>query len=130
MLIIGNRRNVRVSRPKVVDHSHIEPVNIDERIRVIFAPDPETGWPDSDLQVLVSDKQRPEIKEFIRSTLMSVQKPLSKTDEDTAMLTCPNAQETRAQYIARLQEFGQQSVNDYNALLELSRNNVVESVME
>lgn len=83
----------------------------DERVRACFAPDPVTGWPASDIQILMSDKQRPEVKEFVREYLMRENTPSSPTDETTAFALCKSRYEDRQEYIARLREFTRQEVS-------------------
>lgn len=88
----------------------------DNFLRTVFAPDPKTGWPASDFQVLVSDKTQPEVAEYIRSKLQSVQQPLPKGDADTVMSAMRNAYEDTEAYMKRLQEFSYEALheNDVN----------------
>lgn len=84
----------------------------DNFLRTVFAPDPKTGWPASDFQVLVSDKTQPEVAEYIRSKLQAVQQPLPKGDPDTVMVAMRNAYEDIDAYMKRLQEFSYKALHE------------------
>lgn len=62
-----------VGSPCVVDVQKVESKNDSENqlLDVIYAPDPFTGLPQSDIAVYLSDKVDPAIREFVASQLMS-----------------------------------------------------------
>lgn len=62
-----------VGSPCVVDVQDVEVKNDSENqlLDVIYAPDPFTGLPQSDIAVYLSDKVDPAIREFVASQLMT-----------------------------------------------------------
>lgn len=77
----------------------------DDFLRTVFAPDPKTGWPASDYQVLVSSTTLPEVKDYILSKLQSIQVPLPKGEASEVMVTMKNYGETTEQYLERLRNY-------------------------
>lgn len=62
-----------IGTPCVIDIEEVAPKNDAENqlLDVIYAPDPLTGLPQSDVAVYLSDKVDPAIREFVASQLMS-----------------------------------------------------------
>ena len=62
-----------IGQPCVVDCEDVEMKNDAENqlLDVIYAPDPFTGLPQSDIAVYLSDKVDPAIREFVASQLMT-----------------------------------------------------------
>lgn len=58
--------------PPSVPAAHIRQsdVNNDEMFRAVFAPDPVTGLPMSDVRMLVNKDTNPQVQQFIRNHLM------------------------------------------------------------
>lgn len=85
--------------------SHVDK-EVDGTLQSIFAPDPVTGQPSSDIHILLSKDKQPEVAQFIRDTLM---KPMVGTSlgtdsssADDALKTVKTASMTRQQYIDNL----------------------------
>lgn len=53
-----------------VVHIRQSDVNSDEMFRTVFAPDPVTGLPMSDVRLLVNKDTNPQVQQFIRNHLM------------------------------------------------------------
>lgn len=51
-------------------HVRQSDVNSDEMFRTVFAPDPVTGLPMSDVRLLVNKDTNPQVQQFIRNHLM------------------------------------------------------------
>lgn len=51
-------------------HLRQSDVNQDEMFRTVFAPDPVTGLPMSDVRLLVNKDTNPQVQQFIRNHLM------------------------------------------------------------
>lgn len=62
-----------IGSPFVVDVQEVELKNdaTNQLLDVIYAPDPFTGLPQSDIAVYLSDKVDPAIREFVASQLMT-----------------------------------------------------------
>lgn len=54
---------------------------------VIFQPDPETGLPRSDLQIIMSKDSNPEVSQYIRDNLLSAHNSGGTLDVDEALVT-------------------------------------------
>lgn len=76
----------------------------DDLYESIFAPDPFTGVPRSDISIMMSKDTRPEVAQYIRDTLMHPRSGISTDDPDFALATVKSRQETIAQYADRLRE--------------------------
>lgn len=77
----------------------------------IFAPDPVTGNPMSDLAIVMSRDARPEVAQFIRDTLMSpVSDGSSIGDADFALDATKSRLESIESYATRLRDI----VSKYN----------------
>ena len=81
----------------------------DEVLGLIFAPDPQTGVPRSDLALMLSRDTAPEIAQYIRDTLMRTQGQSSSVgdDPDLALKLTKFRKETLFEYGTRLREFVQ-----------------------
>ena len=75
----------------------------DSILALVFAPDPTTGHPSSDLSFYMSERTAPEIKDYIKRNLMrELPHRAGSPDDDTAIEhTVPRA----AQYGAECREF-------------------------
>lgn len=81
---ISDESSVNVHTPSKVDIQ----INHDHIVDVIFAPDPFTGYPSSDLGLLMSEKTKPEIQDYIKNYLCKpVQLPHGAPDPDIALDT-------------------------------------------
>lgn len=58
--------------PPSIPAAHVRQsdVNSDEMFRTVFAPDPVTGLPMSDVRLLVNKDTNPQVQQFIRNHLM------------------------------------------------------------
>lgn len=64
-----------------VDNSH------DLLIDIIFAPNPVTGLPQSDIGIILSKDKNPEIANYIKENLLSSRSSSSTDDVDEALAT-------------------------------------------
>lgn len=81
--------------------------------RYIFAPDPETGIPRSDLAIVYSHDADPQISQYIQDTLLKPH-PQSGTkfdNPDDALSMMKDRNESYAQYSARLRQYASDSFN-------------------
>lgn len=73
--------------------------------KLIFAPDPVTGVPRSDLAFVVNSKTRPEVLQYIQNTL---QRPLQDSvvgsDPDMAIASIRGRKESFTAYADRIRE--------------------------
>lgn len=80
-------------------------LNTDNIGDLIFAPDPKTGIPRSDLAMVLANDARPEVSEYIRQNLM---RPLPETERmenpDDALKFSRNVRESLADYGDRLRK--------------------------
>ena len=77
----------------------------DPLLDIIFAPDPLTGVPRSDLALIMSKDTSPEVSRFIQDTLMRPGDPLSSVDDpDFALDACRQRGESDLAYADRLRE--------------------------
>lgn len=84
----------------------------DPILNSIFAEDPLTGKPASDLSVVFSSNTPEDVRQYIRSVLAQSQKTLrAAPDQETSEVSVKRAFETRQQYINRITEFVQSNVN-------------------
>ena len=95
-----------ITEENLVPVPKFESVDIESQdplISTIFAPDPDTGIPRSDLAVVMSRDTSPEISQFIRDTLM---RPLpdgvTSADSDAALEFVKGRSERLGQYAQRL----------------------------
>lgn len=78
----------------------------DDLLLTIFAPDPLTGVPRSDLGIVMSNDKSPEVAQFIRDNLM---RPLNDNsvpsdDADFAIQSIRDRRESISQYALRLRQ--------------------------
>lgn len=76
----------------------------DELVRTLFAPDPVTGVPRSDIAIVMSKDTSPEVSQYIRDTLM---RPLPASsscgdDADFALESVKSESESLTEYCDRL----------------------------
>lgn len=77
----------------------------DELVDYIFAPDPVTGVPRSDLAYIMSKDAAPEVSQFIRDTLLRPNPSAPTTeDSDLALDSVKNRGESVEAYASRLRE--------------------------
>lgn len=75
-------------------------------ITEIFAPDPVTHLPHSDLHIVMSNDSRPEVAQFIRDQLMQPLGDCVRTDnEDDALEMVKSRHESFVEYAERLRSF-------------------------
>lgn len=88
---------------KVPHDAPDEFLKMDEVGELIFAPDPRTGIPRSDLALIMSNSARPEVAEYIRQTL---QRPLPDSERsvnaDDALRFTKSPRESLESYGDRL----------------------------
>lgn len=79
------------------------PAENDDIVKLIFAPDPQTGIPRSDLGMLMAKQASPEVSKYIHDTL---QKPIDSSvgapDADTALSMAKEYGESFEDYANRL----------------------------
>ena len=80
----------------------------DPIINSIFAVDPLTGKPSSDLSMIYSSNTPDDVKQYIRSQLAVAQKQISVApDVETSEFSVKRAFETREEYFDRIRSFVQ-----------------------
>ena len=79
-------------------------VNNDPLITQIFAPDPVTGIPSSDLGIILSKDSAPEVAQYIRDTLMKPHLSKGTEDGEFALESMRKSNESIEAYAARLKE--------------------------
>lgn len=114
------KRSNSVSPLDLVNGSPVEK-DSDNILNLIFAPDPVSGIPRSDLAVMYSKDTAPEISQYVRDTLMQPIAP-SITDENGNPVFCPDADaaldtmrnkgESFVEYAERLRSFGKSNDDD------------------
>lgn len=95
--------SLRELEDKVNDESSTAQVG--ELERMLFAPDPITGCPRSDIAAIMSKDLSPEIRDYINSTLMRAIPSSSAPDADTALAGIRDRRESVEAYADRLREF-------------------------
>lgn len=79
---------------------------LDPLLCEIFAPDPRTNLPHSDLHVIMSRDSRPEVAQFIRDTLMQpLGDGIRSDNEDDAIEMVKGHNESFIDYAERLRAF-------------------------
>lgn len=116
-----------VGQPCVVDVQEVELKNTTDNqlFDVIYAPDPFTGLPQSDIAVYLSDKVDPAIREFVASQLMSPNpKPQGVDDANSDILfdLIRKDGESVSDYAVRVRELV--AFDNETRLKELQSNNV------
>lgn len=81
----------------------------DNVIDMVFAPDPKTGLPCSDISMYLSSKTPPQVRDFIQQNIMGEGLPLQKapegiTDDDLHYLT-RRGNETADEYAGRISRY-------------------------
>ena len=90
---------------KFVGDQESDIIEQDKLITEIFAPDPITGKPSSDLHFMYSQDRNPVVAEYIKSVLAVPQKHGASVDDpDLALEMTKSRQETVAEYASRLTE--------------------------
>lgn len=104
---------------KIPDFSDSVNIPTDELLREVFAPDPLTGNPTSDLRLLIHGENN-ELNEYIRTHLMtpvSGSKLLGASDSDgeAALDSLPRLEDSDESYFARLRELASGSSQSVEA---------------
>ena len=84
----------------------------DELTESIFAPDPLTGVPRSDIALMMSKDTRPEVAQYIRDTLQQPRQSISTDDPDFALSTIKDRRESIQAYADRLRSMFQSPKQD------------------
>lgn len=88
------------------------PDNLDELLSLVFAPDPDTGYPRSDLATILSADSNPQLAQYIRDNLMrSLPDGVSVPDADFAIASIPLKGESLVDYSNRLKSLVTDSVS-------------------
>lgn len=89
----------------------VHSVEDDGILKVIFAPDPITGKPRSDLALVFNKSVDPEISQYIKTHLMQARKrDALASDPDTAMELTKDSFESVSSYYARLRSIADASL--------------------
>lgn len=97
--VINNRPPLTAERFSIVSQSD---VHLQE---LIFAPDPITGIPRSDLAFIMSKDASPEVAMYIRDTLMKPTQSTSvTTDADFALDSVKSRYESVEEYATRIRD--------------------------
>lgn len=90
---------------KDMPKSKIDFVDQDKMMMEIFAPDPITGKPRSDLHFIYSKDSNPIVQEYIKNTLCQAHESETSFDNpDDALELMKSRLETNQQYVQRLEE--------------------------
>lgn len=104
----SNYRNVgddRVNRPHVIPCSYDVKGLESEIERQIFAPDPATGKPRSDLAIVLNEHTRPEVEAYVKQRLMRPLPTSPRTDDiDLVLDSVKSSGESFEEYANRLRE--------------------------
>lgn len=86
----------------------------DDLLVTIFAPDPLTGVPRSDLGIVMSKDKSPEVAQFIRDTLMHPipDDSVRSDDADFAISSVKDRRESITAYASRLRSLVNSKSND------------------
>lgn len=100
-------------RSILTDETRVENSSDNQLSQMLFAPDPDTGIPRSDIAVLMSADTRPEIANYIRDTLLRPRPHVAGVDDpDVALETAQSRFETTAQYAERLRMIAESRTNE------------------
>lgn len=90
---------------KTFYHAPFETLQVDEIGSLIFAPDPRTGIPRSDLAIILSNSARPEVAEYIRQNLQRTLPDSERfANPDDALRFTKNVHESLEAYGERLRK--------------------------
>lgn len=101
ILVLDPSEIKKVKRSDVVNQNEV-------LLDSIFAVDPRTGFPTSDITAFLSDKVSPEVKMFIQSQLLKPNRSVgssSDLDEDTIAMLSRGHNESLEIYKDRLMDF-------------------------
>lgn len=102
----------------------------DDILQIIFAPNPRTGYPSSDLSLLVSKRVAPEVRDYIQSRLAQpINLPAGAPDDQSAFATLKSQNLSGAaldDYYNDIAKFAQKAQED----LEVAKRTSVESKIE
>ena len=88
------------------------PFHKDGLLSAIFAPDPKTGMPRSDLHIMLSGSLDPTTQEYIRRTLMqSLPSEVGHDDPDVVLDTARKHGEEINAYVQRLAKYVEKKGN-------------------
>lgn len=93
--------------------------------KMIYAPDPETGVPRSDLAIVYSKDADPQLARFIQDTLQRShpQEGVSFDNPDDAIELMKNRSESFEKYSARLREIANESMKSNASTNESMKSN-------
>lgn len=98
-------KDVDVNLPEPVYPEDDIFANDDEVLNLIFAPDPITGIPRSDIAIMMSRDASPEVREYIQRVLYSSSTPTGGTDDaDFAIDSIKDRRESVENYAKRLKD--------------------------
>lgn len=90
---------------KPVDELKPESLDLDDIQKVLYAPDPKTGTPRSDLAVIMSKNNHAEVADYIQRSLMgSLPSVAGSDDPDLVLDSIKDKRESLVQYAERLRE--------------------------
>lgn len=101
ILVLDPAEISQIKRPDTVNQNEV-------LLDSIFAVDPRTGFPTSDITAFLSDKVSPEVKMFIQSQLLKPNRVVgasSDLDEDTLAMLSRGHNESLDSYKDRLLDF-------------------------
>lgn len=92
----------------------VKPRKVDALLNVLFAPSPDTGFPNSQISIMMGNNTDTEIKQFINDNLQFDGKHISRQDvkgvsDDTLFQTIEKRRENRKQYLDRLEKYARDS---------------------
>lgn len=99
-------KSVPVSK-QIQDFESFGISNLKEIERMLFAPDPVTGIPRSDIAAIMSKDLSPEIRDYINNVVMhnGNPNPSPAPDADMALVSIKDRRESVVHYAERLQSF-------------------------
>lgn len=77
----------------------------DDFLNAVFATDPITGYPVNDIELVLNNKTRPEVAEYVRSRLMQVIPANAKTTSEDADALAFEPHETLDQYKQKVRDY-------------------------
>lgn len=110
----GYERIGLISCTKILNMSSLSSVKDDDDdvLGTIFAPDPVTGIPRSDLAIVMSASSAPEISQYIRDQLMRPRDNVVSTDDaQMALDMTMTKKDSLESYASRLRELSNMNEN-------------------
>lgn len=98
---------------KASQNMQVEFLPVDGVMEILFAPDPVTGVPRSDLAMLMAKDSRPEVSQYIRENLMKELPSTNRTDDpDRAIEFTKSRHESLQEYGERLRALCQKIADE------------------